>query len=119
MKHLRKQLLQTFITISPMMTIQGEAHTIHSLRTEFMRIHPNECCPSDQQIRMAADLAFKHGGYEGGAKTWITRETFLQEQNMELNSKITVLQSEVAQLKALANNPSQAGRVLRLVQSTG
>jgi hypothetical protein len=107
MKHLRSVLVSFFKSLTvDMDSVTGvEQYDIHELRSKFMAANPKENCPSDNQIRWAADEVFKHGGYDGNAKVWITEKTWLRE-------KVTTLQKEVERLNALLWNRSHAGKVL-------
>ena len=110
MKHMRKLLVSFFSTLVPLMEDKDSNHsetaTIRDLCSAFKKTHPNEECPSDMQIRMAADDVFKHGGYEGVAKVWITEKLWLREQVARLTEENKKLQQKLW-------DKSHAGRVLR------
>src|SRR3954465_8453496 len=91
MKHMRATLVHYFRILARKMDLPdselSQQATIRDLCSFFRGICPTAPCPSDMQIRMAAEEVFKSGGYEGNCKLWITELTYLKEQVASLQKE--------------------------------
>lgn len=107
-KHLRNPLVQCFRSIESKMN-DGEvaqALTIRDLCGLFKKQRPNEECPSDMQIRMAADVVFKRNGYHKNCTVWVTKLSYYM-------SRCAKLEKENRRLNDMVYDKSHAGRILR------
>jgi len=89
MKHMRKQLVAFFNTLVPKIDdgFIDEELTIRDLCKHFKNAFPQEECPSDMQISMAANEVFKRCGYKGNARIWTSKLVWMEWENIRLNEE--------------------------------